>query len=155
MENIIDQKLEKNIQQIKHASRNFTSQISRSEYWPFGSRLVRIVPSKRVGSWGIIDSRVRKSFNPISLISTPSIKIRPPDASTNRKSARTNVLFPLPVRPTTPTLVPPSMIRVMPFKTSGVLGRYLSCNTVHHLTIFVRQDGDNAESYQHLHKSFY
>lgn len=85
-----------------------------------------MVPSKSVGSWGMMLSRVRKSFRPIKLMSTASIVILPPEASTSRKRASTRVDFPLPVLPTTPTELPPLMVTDMPFKTSGVFGLYLN-----------------------------
>ena len=35
--------------------------------------------------------------------------------------------LPLPVLPTTPTFVPPFIVAVTPFNTSGMFGRYLNC----------------------------
>ena len=100
-----------------------TSQISRSVNWLRGSRLVRTVPRKRTGSWGMIQSLKRRSWRPMVVISMPSTKILPPAGSTNLNNALISVVLPLPVRPTTPTLRPPSNRHVIFFNTSGEWGR--------------------------------
>ena len=104
--------------------KQITCQISSSLYTLQGSKFVLIVPSKRTGSWGIIPNRFLKSWRPIVEISTLSIHIWPLAGSTSRNNARISVDFPLPVRPTTPTFSPPSMVKFTPFKTKGVVGRY-------------------------------
>lgn len=85
------------------------------------------MPSKRVGSWGIIPNLERKSLNPKVTMSTPSITMRPPEGSTSRNKAWMRVDLPLPVLPTTPTFSPPEIVNVMPFNTIGVVGRYRNC----------------------------
>jgi hypothetical protein len=133
-----------------------TSQISWSECWHMGSRLLRIVPSNKVGSWGTMLNFERKSRRPSVLMSTSSMVMLPEEASTSRNKASTRLDFPvhfetqlqlntntfslssncdhsaikalpLPVLPTTPTFVPPFIVAVTPFNTSGMLGRYLNC----------------------------
>lgn len=56
-----------------------------------------------------------------------SMIILPPEGSTSLKKTWIKVDFPLPVLPTTPIFSPPLMLNVMPFRTKGVLGRYLTC----------------------------
>lgn len=106
-----------------------TCHISSSECCPIGSMLLRTVPSKRTGSWGIIPKRDLRSWRPNLQMSTPSMIIFPPEGSTTLKKAWINVDLPLPVRPTTPIFSPPLMLSVMPFRTKGVFGRYLTCKT--------------------------
>jgi len=107
---------------------SFTFHISSSEYRPRGSRFVLMLPLKRVGSWGIMLSLILKSFNPIEQMFIPSIRISPLEGSTKRNKALISVLFPLPVLPTTPTLLPPLNVQVIPLRTNGALGRYLIWN---------------------------
>lgn len=71
-------------------------------------------------------SFVLKSFNPIEQMSSTSIRILPLSGSTKRKNALINVVFPLPVVPTTPTLVPSLNVHVIPLRTIGEFGRYLT-----------------------------
>lgn len=52
------------------------------------------VPLNSTGSWGIMDSLLRRSARPISLILTPSILMQPPDNSTRRKRAIPSEDFP-------------------------------------------------------------
>jgi len=87
-----------------------------------------MLPLKRVGSWGMMLSLVLKSFNPIEHMLTPSIRISPLEGSTKRNKALISVLFPLPVLPTTPTLLPSLKVQVIPLSTNGALGRYLIWN---------------------------
>ena len=103
----------------------FTSHISASVCCCRGSRFDLTVPWKRVGSWGIILSLDRKSCNPISDISTPSMIIRPADGSTIRNKAWMRVDFPLPVRPTTPTFLSPGNVQLIPLRTIGMSWLYL------------------------------
>lgn len=105
-----------------------TSHISSSECRPRGSKLLRTVPLKSVGSWGIILSLVLRSLRPIEQISKLSISILPPTGSTRRNSELMSVDFPLPVLPTTPILFPAGKVQVIPLRTSGVFGRYLICS---------------------------
>lgn len=73
-----------------------------------GSRLVRTVPEKTTGSYGTSDRFERRSCNPMVAISTPSISIRPADASTMRYIVIISVDLPLPVLPHTPSFYPPA-----------------------------------------------
>ena len=61
-------------------------------------------------------------------MSSPSIMIFPLVGSTKRNKALMSVVFPLPVLPTTPTLVPSLNVHVIPLRTTGAFGRYLICN---------------------------
>lgn len=81
-------------------------------------------------------SFVLKSFNPKEHMSSPSMSILPFSGSTRRNKALINVVFPLPVLPTTPTLVPSLNVRVIPLRTNGVFGRYLTFN--HQKPKFIR-----------------
>ena len=105
----------------------FTFHISSSEYSPIGSMLLLTVPSKRIGSWGMIPNRDLRSWRPIVEMSMPSMIILPPEGSTSLKKTWIRVDFPLPVRPTTPIFSPPRKLRVTPLRTRGVFGRYLTC----------------------------
>lgn len=60
-----------------------------------GSRLVRIVPENRTGSWGMIERRVRRSCSLIFEMSTPSIIILPARACKNRNNASESVDLPV------------------------------------------------------------
>mmetsp|Transcript_45426 Transcript_45426/g.53191 ORF Transcript_45426/g.53191 Transcript_45426/m.53191 type:complete len:288 (+) Transcript_45426:449-1312(+) len=89
------------------------------------SRFSRMVqPLKRVGDCGITDMFFRTLCKPTLAISTPSMKIVPCSASSNRKRVCTMVLFPLPVRPTMPTLDPGGMANVAPSRARGKPARY-------------------------------
>jgi len=105
-----------------------TSHISWSECRPRGSKLLRTVPLKSVGSWGIILNLVLRSFRPMEQISNLSISILPPAGSTRRNNELISVDFPLPVLPTTPILFPAAKVQVIPLRTSGAFGRYLICS---------------------------
>ncbi len=52
-------------------------QSSRSVYWEKGSRLERMVPLKRLGSWGMMVRRERRSWRPTRAMSWSSIIIEP------------------------------------------------------------------------------
>jgi len=87
-----------------------------------------MLPLKSVGSWGMMLSLVLKSFNPIEHMFIPSIRISPVEGSTKRNKALISVLFPLPVLPTTPILLPSLKVQVIPLRTNGAFGRYLTWN---------------------------
>lgn len=106
----------------------YTFQISFSEYCPRGSILLRTVPWKRTGSWGIIPNRDLRSWRPTVQISIPSTTILPAEGSINLNNTWMRVDFPLPVRPTTPIFSPPWMVRDIPFRTRGVFSRYRTCS---------------------------
>lgn len=91
--------------------------------------LLLTVPSKRTGSWGMIPKRDLRSWRPNAEMSMPSMMIFPPDGSTNRNKTWINVDFPPPVRPTTPIFSPPVMLMLIPLRTKGVSGRYLTCSS--------------------------
>jgi hypothetical protein len=59
-----------------------------------GSRLERMVPEKRTGSWGMMARRVRRSWSFNFEMSTPSMWMLPRRASRKRKSARERVDLP-------------------------------------------------------------
>lgn len=59
-----------------------------------GSRLERMVPEKRTGSWGMIARRVRRSWSFMVEMSIPSMWIVPLRASRKRKSASERVDLP-------------------------------------------------------------
>mmetsp|Transcript_15219 Transcript_15219/g.22129 ORF Transcript_15219/g.22129 Transcript_15219/m.22129 type:complete len:223 (-) Transcript_15219:309-977(-) len=108
------------------------SQISPSVCSPNGSMLLRTVPEKRTGFCGIIPILLRRSFKPMRRMSIPSIIIgawysssETFAGSTILKSVRSREDLPLPVRPTTPILDPPSILTFSPLMTNGVSGRYL------------------------------
>lgn len=107
----------------------YTFQISSSEYSPRGSMLLRTVPWKRTGSWGIIPNRDLRSWRPTVQMLIPSTVIFPAEGSINLNNTWMRVDFPLPVRPTTPIFSPPSMVRETPFRTRGVFGRYRTCSS--------------------------
>lgn len=48
------------------------------------------VPLNRTGSWGMMDSLLRRSASPMRLMSTPSIRIEPLQHSTSRNRATPN-----------------------------------------------------------------
>lgn len=73
-------------------------------------------------------SFILKSFRPREQMSMPSIVIVPLTGSTKRNKALMSVVFPLPVLPTTPTLVPPLNVHVIPFRTRGAFARYFIFN---------------------------
>ena len=86
------------------------------------------------------------SLNPSNQwsMSSPSTRILPLEGSTNRNKALISVVFPLPVLPTTPTLVPSSKVQVISLRTNGAFGRYLiwkptkrmnSCSQFHPLQV--------------------
>mmetsp|Transcript_93825 Transcript_93825/g.254661 ORF Transcript_93825/g.254661 Transcript_93825/m.254661 type:complete len:272 (+) Transcript_93825:38-853(+) len=95
------------------------SMISSSLRSPKGSMLKRSVPVKPTGSCGMIASRRRRVCSPMSEMSAPSIVILPASRGHMRNRACSSELFPAPVRPTTPTLVPPGTVKDMLFSTVG------------------------------------
>lgn len=97
--------------------------ISSSVYRLNGSRLLRMVPVKRVGSCGTMVRDCRKSFSPTSPMSMPSIIILPPCDSRARHNASASDDFPAPVRPTTPTFSLPLMVKLTFLRTGGKSGR--------------------------------
>lgn len=111
--------------------------------WLKGSRLLRIVPVKSVGSCATIVRLDRKSRMPSLEMSMPSISMLPESNSTKRKKARAlrgrvkrqfrphssplalnshRVDFPLPVRPQTPTFSPGLMSKLTLCSTGGSSG---------------------------------
>lgn len=52
------------------------------------------VPLNSTGSWGMMESLLRRSARPMSLILTPSILMQPPHNSTRRKRAMPREDFP-------------------------------------------------------------
>ena len=81
----------------------------------------------------VIEVRWQQRF--LSEISSPSTRIFPSTVSKNRKSERTNEVFPAPVRPTTPTFCPGFM---------SMLSRkiFTNCN----LTLQVRRGPSKTKS---------
>lgn len=105
----------------------FTSHISWSVCFNKGSRLYLTDPTKSVGSCGMTAKWDLRSWSPIVEMSRSSITIFPSVGSTKRNKALMKVVFPLPVRPTIPILCLPSIVQVIPWRTSGAFGRYLTC----------------------------
>lgn len=56
------------------------------------------------------------------------MSILPPAGSTRRNNELMSVDFPLPVLPTTPILFPAGNVQVIPLRTRGMFGRYLTCS---------------------------
>jgi len=98
--------------------------------------LLRTVPSKRTGSWGIMPKRDLRSWRPSVQMSIPSMIIFPRYGSTIRNKAWINVDLPLPVLPTTPIFSPPLMLSVTPLRTKGVFSRYLTWPEQQHCTLW-------------------
>jgi hypothetical protein len=71
---------------------------------------------------GIMVRLRRRSVRPRVLMSIPSMEIFPLLASTKRKNERARVLFPEPVRPTTPIFSPGNTWKLRPWRTSGRSG---------------------------------
>lgn len=61
--------------------------------WP-ALRSHLTVPLNSTGSWGMMESLLRRSARPMSLILTPSILMQPPHNSTRRKRAMPREDFP-------------------------------------------------------------
>ena len=109
---------------VRHAL--FTSRIISSSLDSFcGSKLNLRVPSKIVGSWGMIVIQDQSLASSILEMSSPLINICPEYASTIRHRARHIVLLPAPVLPTIPTFSPAFTSNVKSFRTSSVSGQYL------------------------------
>ena len=87
-------------------------------------RLVRTIPLKRVGSWGMMLSFILKSFKPMEHMSSPSTRIFLLASSTKWNKALISVVFPHPVLPTTLTLAPSLKVQVISLRTNGEFGRY-------------------------------
>lgn len=85
--------------------------------------LKRKVPVNRVGSCGITVTRDRRISRLTFDMSTPSIKIVPVSSSTSLDKVKPSVDFPAPVRPTTPTFMPGSALKVRFLITKSVFGR--------------------------------
>mmetsp|Transcript_57533 Transcript_57533/g.159202 ORF Transcript_57533/g.159202 Transcript_57533/m.159202 type:complete len:208 (-) Transcript_57533:47-670(-) len=101
------------------------SHISSSEALPVASRLYPIVPANNTGSCGIIDKLSRRVSMETDRMSMPSISTLPPfSISTIRNSVKSNELFPEPVLPTTPKVLPGGTRMVTSFNTSGEEGLY-------------------------------
>ena len=86
------------------------------------SRLLRMVPEKRTGSWGIIARRERRACSFILEISRPSMWIDHSLASRKRNKASVKDDLPAPVRPTTPIRSLRSTRKVKPLRTGGRSG---------------------------------
>ena len=84
-----------------------------------GSRLLRTVPRKSVGSCGMMARRERRSYRPTVEMLTPSMAMVPAEISTSRNSVDMMELLPAPVRPTMPMRSPPRMCMLSPCRTSG------------------------------------
>mmetsp|Transcript_5886 Transcript_5886/g.14658 ORF Transcript_5886/g.14658 Transcript_5886/m.14658 type:complete len:275 (+) Transcript_5886:694-1518(+) len=91
-----------------------------------GSRLNRIDPLKITGSCGITIRFFRSWCSPNSPTSRPSIFCVPEQGSTIRIRDSSRLLFPLPVRPQIPRLVPAGTDKDTFFSTSGSSSRYRS-----------------------------
>mmetsp|Transcript_14016 Transcript_14016/g.47319 ORF Transcript_14016/g.47319 Transcript_14016/m.47319 type:complete len:336 (+) Transcript_14016:336-1343(+) len=91
-----------------------------------GSRFERIEPLKRVGLCGTMASAPRSSSSPRAWVSTPSMRMLPPQGSTTRNSAAVRELLPAPVRPTMPTRSPGRASKHTPRSTTLLVGEYLS-----------------------------
>mmetsp|Transcript_25439 Transcript_25439/g.71464 ORF Transcript_25439/g.71464 Transcript_25439/m.71464 type:complete len:261 (-) Transcript_25439:3904-4686(-) len=90
---------------------------------PNMSRLKRIVPANRVGACGTMATRPRSVFSPTLATSTPSTRTAPLCTGYRRRIVCTSVDLPAPVRPTTPTLDPASIVNVRPRRAgSGCRG---------------------------------
>jgi hypothetical protein len=76
-------------------TRSRASRSCWSENSSKGSRLERMVPEKRTGSWGMMERRVRRSCNLMVEMSMPSMIILPARASRKRKRARERVDLPV------------------------------------------------------------
>mmetsp|Transcript_38688 Transcript_38688/g.44182 ORF Transcript_38688/g.44182 Transcript_38688/m.44182 type:complete len:245 (+) Transcript_38688:500-1234(+) len=98
-----------------------SSGIARSLASKFDAR----VPANRTGSCGIMARFSRNCCMEIDRISTPSISMEPSDSiSTIRNKVSKRLLFPDPVRPTTPKVLPGGTESDTLFKTSGDDGLY-------------------------------
>jgi hypothetical protein len=98
---------------------------SVSSCTPPGSRLSRMVPSKRAASWGIIARRRRRSSSPIVEVLSPSMIMLPLVGSIIRNKASVRLDFPAPVRPTTPIFSCGLIERLMSLSTRSSPSRYL------------------------------
>ena len=85
--------------------------------------LVSRIPSMQRA---LLTIRERKSCMPIVLTSIPSTTILPSAASTNLNRLIANVLFPLPVRPSSPTRSPARRLNDTFLRTSGSSAAYLT-----------------------------
>ena len=85
-----------------------------------GSRFRSTDPLSSTLSWGTMDTRFRRAQSPTKATSSPSMSTRPASGSTRRSTSATRLDLPAPVRPMTPTLVPPSTYK---FRCSSAGGR--------------------------------
>mmetsp|Transcript_21037 Transcript_21037/g.49960 ORF Transcript_21037/g.49960 Transcript_21037/m.49960 type:complete len:336 (-) Transcript_21037:346-1353(-) len=83
------------------------SHTSSSLKLPKGSRLERMVPEKRTGSCGMIESFILRSLTPIVEMSTPSIDTLPDTSCAIRNRHTATEDLPAPVRPTNPIFSAP------------------------------------------------
>mmetsp|Transcript_27059 Transcript_27059/g.80811 ORF Transcript_27059/g.80811 Transcript_27059/m.80811 type:complete len:234 (-) Transcript_27059:90-791(-) len=102
-------------------TRRSASHSASSDQAPFGSRLSRTEPEKRVGSCGITATPSRCSSSGVVDTSTPSISTAPlrSGGATSRVIAATREDLPEPVRPTTPTFSPGRTSALTPSSTRG------------------------------------
>lgn len=70
-------------------------------------------------TWGMMVRFWRRSWRPIVAISTSSMRIVPPAASSTRKRQLVREDFPAPVRPTTPTCESSCLGQLTGFKETG------------------------------------
>ena len=103
-----------------------SSKMVDSELRPSGSRLNLRVPVKSVGSWGIRVILLLIRLSGSVAISTPSMSICPLSTSMILLMARLIVLFPAPVRPTTPIFSPGRTSKLRSLRTVSVFGRYFN-----------------------------
>mmetsp|Transcript_2918 Transcript_2918/g.8531 ORF Transcript_2918/g.8531 Transcript_2918/m.8531 type:complete len:294 (-) Transcript_2918:2906-3787(-) len=92
-----------------------------------GSKFSRMLPVNSTGTWGMMAMRERSWCTPRREMSMPSMTMRPASSSMSRNTQLIKLLFPAPVRPTTPALLEAGMVTVRPFSTSGSPGLYLIC----------------------------
>lgn len=71
-------------------------------------------------AWGMMASWRLRASKPIVATSTPSSSTLPAVTSIRRNSASISEDLPLPVRPTTPQLVPPCKFRVVGVELNGL-----------------------------------
>jgi len=92
---------------------------------PNGSRFSFRLPSNIKGSWGTIEKLLLKLLRLILLLFYPFINIFPSDRSINLVRPRVKDVFPEPVLPNTPIFWFRLIIKLIPWRLSGILSRYL------------------------------